>query len=245
VRGLPAEADHPGRDSAWPPADRSTDRPAGRPADPPFGVGEWSPGSVAEDATPTVRTRRRRRLRWFFGGFGAVVLLIAAGLAAWAVADGKPDPGPSPTGRATGKATGGPSRTPPLGGFALPGCLALLPDRGRCPDGLECYGPLTKDRGVASAESVSCSGRHTWEAFALGELSASADPRKAESDNGVRELCSEGSFRVISLRLEKGWRFDVLPPSREAFDSGDRTYRCLAGRGDDKMDGPTLTRRGG
>ena len=169
----------------------------------------------------------------------------AASLTAWAVADRKPDPGPSPTGRATGKATAGPSRTPPLGGFSLPGCLALLPDRGRCPDGLECYGPLTKDRGVASAESVSCTGRHTWEVFALGELSATADPRKAESDDGVRELCSEGSFRVISLRLEKGWRFEVLPPSREAFDSGDRTYRCLAGRGNDELEGPTLTRRGG
>jgi Septum formation len=96
--------------------------------------------------------------------------------------------------------------------------------------------------GVASAENVPCTGRHTWEVFAVGELAATADPADAESDQGVRVLCSEGSFRVISLRLDEGWQFDVLPPSRSAFDSGERTYRCLAGRGPGKLNGPTLIR---
>ena len=233
VQPTPSGADSPGQVYPRQP----------HPGEPPFGVGDWAPGGFhGHDAASMAHTdRRRRRWGWLLGGLGAVVLLVAGGLGAWAIVD--PNPNPSPTRGGTRSAAATPSRTPPLGGFALPGCLALLPERGRCPDGLECYDELSGSGDVPSADTVPCAGRHTWEVFALGDLPASADPADAESDAGVRALCNEGSFRVISLRLEQGWQFDVLPPSRKAFDSGDRTYRCLAGRGPDKLNGPTLIRQ--
>ena len=55
-------------------------------------------------------------------------------------------------------------------------------------------------------------------------------------------LCNEANFRAVSLQLDPGWRFAVLPPTADALAVGDRTYRCLAGMGDNELTGPALAR---
>jgi hypothetical protein len=46
----------------------------------------------------------------------------------------------------------------------------------------------------------------------------------------------------VTWRLDQGWRLEVLPPSKAALTAGDRSYRCLAGKGPDELEGPTLAR---
>ncbi|HYN96991.1 MAG TPA: serine/threonine protein kinase, partial [Pilimelia sp.] len=127
----------------------------------------------------------------------------------------------------------------------LPGCSAPLPVGGRCPRAAECYGEVTEAGGVPDAPPVPCGRRHTWEVYALGELPAgagAADLPGIDAHRGVRRLCNEGTFRVVSWRLDDGWTFTVLPPRPAALADGDRAYRCLAGRGTDALVGPTLAR---
>lgn len=49
------------------------------------------------------------------------------------------------------------------------------------------------------------------------------------------------TFRLTSgIAYTSGWHLEVLPPEGAG---ADRTYRCLAGRGVDGLDEPTLTGR--
>jgi tRNA A-37 threonylcarbamoyl transferase component Bud32 len=192
------------------------------------------------DNTPTVQTRKRRRLGWFFGGLGAVVLLAASGAAAWVTVGGDPDPTPTPTGVAQPSAS-----IPSPRAVALPGCLVTLPGNGRCPDALECFGPVSVAGGVPEADPVDCATRHTWEVYAVGELPVGASERdlaRVRTSAAVRRVCNEGTFRVVSLRLDGDWRLDVLPPRPADLRAGDRVYRCLAGKGPNRLEGPTLAR---
>jgi hypothetical protein len=205
--------------------------------------------ATVDDATGAAPTKRRHRLLgWLLGGGGALLLLIAGGIGVWLVAN-DPDPRPSPTGVAAPTASRPATPTasavtisPGAGGLVLPGCLALRPEHGRCPDKLECFGSAFPEGGVLTAPVVPCAGRHTWEAYAVGELPDGTRPAVAGSNPAVRRLCNEGNFRIVSLRLDAGWRFEVLPPGQDAYDSGERTYRCLAGKGLDRLNGPTLAR---
>jgi serine/threonine protein kinase len=193
------------------------------------------------DNTPTVRTRRRRRFGWLFGGFGALVLLAAAGTTAWMAGLGQdpdvsPSDGPGPTVTTEGRSPGAP---------ALPGCLVPLPANGRCPDTVECFGAMQVTGGVATADAVACGSRHTWEVYAIGDLpvgSSADDLPTVGTQDTVRRVCNEGTFRTVSLRRDQGWRLDVLPPTAAALEAGDRRFRCLAGKGPDRLTGPTLAR---
>ena len=191
------------------------------------------PSSPADDH-PTVPGARRSRRRWWLGGLGMVALLAIGGLTAWYAA-GSPDSGKDPVGQSTPE----PTRTVALG-QALPGCIVPLPAGGRCPDNLECFG------AARPAEKVPCAGPHTWEAFALGNAPATLDEvdrRTLLADPAVRQVCSSATFTVATRRMSiQGWKLDVLPPDEAALAAGDRTYRCLAGRGEDALNGPTLSR---
>ena len=197
----------------------------------------------APDDTPTVRNRSRRRFPWLFASLGLLAVLTVAGAVAWNVypfgADddvaGRRPPGASPSLdplRASGDVT-------------LPGCLVPLPATARCPDTVECFGAVQVKGDAVTAETVACGSRHTWEVYALGDLPAGATPAdlpRVRADEAVRRVCNEGNFRTVSLRMDGGWRFEVLPPTAAALAAGDRTFRCLAGMGPDGLTGPTLAR---
>lgn len=153
----------------------------------------------------------------------------------------------SPTPTATLSATASevpPPSGPPRG--ALPGCLPPLPGGGRCTGELECFDPVRVRGTTAQAERVPCAGRHTWEAYAVGDLTAEldgADHETVKADRTVRQVCSEHSFRATTLLMTTtGWQFEVLPPTAQAVAAGDRSFRCLAGRGAHGLSRPTLSR---
>ncbi|GAA4460874.1 serine/threonine-protein kinase [Phytohabitans houttuyneae] len=191
-----------------------------------------APGFVpAHDNTPTVGTGRRRNMGWILGGVAAFALLLVVGTSAWYMAN-RPDPTPSPT--AIISTTAAPLPSFVLG--ALPGCMLPL-EGGRCPAELECYGAADAGGPGIRAERVDCNGRHTWEAYAVGDLPAGADPAGVADEPAVEALCTEGTFMRTTLLLStQGWQFEVLRPD------GDRTFRCLAGKGRDALQGPTLAR---
>ncbi|MGW4466108.1 protein kinase domain-containing protein [Micromonospora sp. NPDC004704] len=201
-----------------------------------------------DDDHPTVRTNpRRRRLRWFFGGFGVLALMVAAATGSWYVARSDP-----PMSASSGVRTTEPAAPPtgstanlPVGG-ALPGCGAPLPGGGRCTDALECFGPMRIDGTQAAATSVSCAGRHTWEAYAVGDLPAEVDAADHQAiwrDSTVQKICNDNTFRVATqLRSTGGWQFQVLPPNGAELAPGERLFRCLAGKGTNGLTGPTLGR---
>ncbi|SNT64927.1 Protein kinase domain-containing protein [Asanoa hainanensis] len=184
------------------------------------------------DDHPTVsgNTRRGRR-RWWLGGLGMVTLLVIGGLTTWYAAS-LPDDDPVGPGKPT------PTSTVRLEGQALRGCVVPLPSNGHCPGELECY--------ASDVSRVACGGPHTWEVFAVGEAPRSlttVDRQSLRADPSVREVCGRSTFASVTLLMNtQGWTLDVLPPDATALANGDRTYRCLAGRGPDALETPTLSR---
>ncbi|MEV4536853.1 serine/threonine-protein kinase [Asanoa sp. NPDC049518] len=182
------------------------------------------------DDHPTVSgTPRRGRRRWWLGGLGMVTLLAVGGLTSWYAAS-RPDTDPvdPPT----------PTSSVRLDGQALRGCVVPLPSGGACPGDLECY--------ADDVERVPCGDVHTWEVFAVGEVPPSVttvDRQSLRADPTVQEVCGRSTFASVTLLMStQGWKLDVLPPDAAALASGDRTYRCLAGRGPDALETPTLSR---
>ncbi|MFC0533106.1 serine/threonine-protein kinase [Phytohabitans kaempferiae] len=214
-----------------PPGGHST--PGGPGGGPPPGHVRASGFPGPSDDTPTVPgTGRRHHLRWILGGVAAFALLAVVSLSTWYIAS-RPDPTPSPT---LLLPTTSSTPLPTLAGGALPGCLVPLAG-GRCPEELECYAAAEAGGPGIRAEKVDCNGRHTWEAYAVGELPSGADPDTFADEPAVTSLCTEATFMTTTLLLStQGWQFEVLRPE------DDRTFRCLAGKGRDALSGPTLAR---
>ncbi|MFC7550526.1 protein kinase [Plantactinospora sp. GCM10030261] len=206
-----------------------------------------------------------RRPTWqvVLGVVGAVLLLVTVGAVSWWVGRHPGDESrsapvssaPAAPSGATSPAVAGPDTTPSGVGpgatasgaaGALPGCPAGLPAGARCPTELECYGPVRIRGSAAQAERVPCSGRHTWESYAVGDLPAEVDAGNHASvvtEPTVARICAATTFTAVSGQpVVDGWRFEVLPPDRSAVATGDRAYRCLAGKGVDSLVGPTLAR---
>ncbi|AVT36260.1 serine/threonine-protein kinase [Plantactinospora sp. BB1] len=194
------------------------------------------------DGEPTVsRPSRRKRRYWIFGGLGVLALLASIAGGSWFVAT-RALPGPSPSGRAVATTAAPTASRPPLGTGALPGCQLPLPEAARCPVELECFGPVRLRGTAAEAPETSCAGRHTWESYAEGDLPLGLDPADhaaVKDDTTVRQVCNATIFRRTTTLIDVApWRFEVLPPP--AGGTG-RTFRCLAGKGVDRLTGPTLT----
>lgn len=195
-----------------------------------------------EDAQPTVPAPGRRwRRRWFLGGAGALALAASASAGAW-LASATPAGG-SPAPVATGVSA------PVAGPDVLPGCRpgssgVDLPPGAHCVPELECFGPVRVRGDRAEAVRIPCDGRHTWEAYAEGDLPdrlVGAGHAAISADPAVRGVCNVRTFRLTSgISHQAGWNLEVLPPAGTA---ADRTYRCLAGRGVDALAAPTLTGR--
>jgi hypothetical protein len=201
-------------------------------------------GTTFHDATPTVRTSLPRRgIRWLLGSFGIIVLAALGAVGTWAIVGRSGDsPTPTPSGLARPSAS---TRVSPSlsGGGALPGCLVPLPGGARCPAEMECFGPVRETRETAQAERVPCAGRHTWESYAVGDVPGTlpaADYGAIKADPTVRAICNPNTFLLVTLKTSDGWKLDVLPPTAQAAAEGDRSYRCVAGKGVDQLSAPTL-----
>ena len=106
----------------------------------------------------------------------------------------------------------------------------------RCPARPECWAGMVETSGAVTDRSLPCTRPHYWETFAIAILPADArtfDQPTLEKNPTVNAVCSMrvllASRRGRGLRIPvSAWRVDVLPPSEAAFDSGTRTYRCVA-----------------
>ncbi len=91
-----------------------------------------------------------------------------------------------------------------------------------------------------------CAGRHTWESYAEGLLPAEVDAtnhRAVKADPTVDKVCTPNIFWLTTgLSASDGWKFEVLPPVADGPEPSDRTFRCLAGRGVNGLNGPVLAR---
>jgi hypothetical protein len=101
----------------------------------------------------------------------------------------------------------------------------------QCVTTAACFDVVNVQRGVATSRSLDCGQPHLWEAFAEARLpdAVSADNHAAVKRNpDVARVCSQAN--VGRLTTERNWQIEVLPPSKDQVQAGDRTYRCLAGR---------------
>ena len=181
-------------------------------------------------------------------GLAAALVMIAAAVViavrifphhAGATAASGTTPAESQTaGQNTSQSTG----PAPVGAFGIATVQAGCPaasvrlSEARCPASPECWAGLVEISGVVSAEPLPCDQPHYWETFAIALMPADArtfdQPTLAENPT-VRAVCSlrillasrRGKARQIPASR---WRADVLPPTEAAFDSGARTYRCVA-----------------
>jgi tRNA A-37 threonylcarbamoyl transferase component Bud32 len=185
------------------------------------------------DETPTVHTqgRKRSKRRWLFGGFGVFLLLAASLGGAWLAST------QGPKARALASRLAVPTgSTVPVALSRLPGCAASTV---HCPEQLECY--TRRADGGRTAQRVACTRPHSWEVFAVGRLPSGVEPRDRDAvttDPTVRKVCSTDTFAQTTTRTDgTEWALSVLPPVTD-----DRTFRCLAGQGLDRLRGPVLAR---
>jgi Septum formation len=199
--------------------------------------------SVSHSASHPVNRPSAR----FIGLAAALVVVIAAAaiLAVRLFPNTTAAPGTGSTpGQATSQAAAAQGTSPEtVGAFGIAtvqaGCpaAAVQSARARCPASPECWAGLVEISGVMSAEPLPCDQSHDWETFAIAIMPAGAqtfdEPTLAENPT-VRALCSLPvlltSRRVDARRIPAGsWQIEVLPPTEAAYDSGARTYRCVAG----------------
>lgn len=179
---------------------------------------------------------RRVVLAAAVGGASVAVVIAAVLIGVLLLAPG----GPARVGAAnTGSTKTGPAGSIGSFGIATTGhCPAAhVPGAGaRCPASLECWAGLVENEGVITESALPCRGTHTWQTFAIGIMpseGSSFNVNIVQANPTVRAVCS---YRVM-LRSRIGqarliprsrWIIQVVPPDEAAYDSGVRTYRCLA-----------------
>ncbi|MGS2646192.1 protein kinase domain-containing protein [Streptosporangium sp. LJ11] len=101
----------------------------------------------------------------------------------------------------------------------------------------ECWGSLVAIADDATTKRIGCEESHLWETFAIAPLpqdSLTHDLAALERHPTVKKVCTTrimlasryGDARRIG---QARWRSMILPPSKEQFQGGARTYRCLGG----------------
>jgi hypothetical protein len=191
-----------------------------------------------------------------------VVLLLAGGVI-WGTNALAPGPDVTPSAGPTSAAPSRSSRPPspsrtakpstsssdPLGGLLgdcpIGAVLGLSPETAtlevQCATQPECFAGITVSSGSASARTVDCDTRHTWETFLTARLPdgvSSADNETVNNNPLVKTLCSTDVLGVIAPDAGGNWRVTALPPTKEEYDQGERRFRCLAGKGLDALSGP-------
>jgi hypothetical protein len=208
----------------------------------PSPAGTTAPGHGANAVT---QRRRWRRAALAAAVGGGLVLVGAAGLI---VGDRLLAPAGTParTG-ATGNATGSTGATGnAIDTFGVATTTTQCPAASvagagaRCTASPECWNGLVEEEGIITTPSaLPCTGQHSWQTFAIGIMPSSAasfDVNTVQANSTVGAVCSYAvllSSRVGDARKipQSQWSIQVMPPDEAAFDSGVRTYRCLASLG--------------
>ncbi|MQY06543.1 serine/threonine-protein kinase [Actinomadura macrotermitis] len=179
---------------------------------------------------------------------GAAALLTAGVLGAGALVafgnkgdreEAKGGGGAQPTAAAVAGKPDVPVRTAGCPAASVPGAKAA------CPVTPECWGGVVSIAGDARATRRDCHTTHSLETFAIAVMPKDGETwedRELQQHPTVRRVCSRkvmlASRRGAALRKPAAqWRFTILPPSKAAFDTGARTYRCLGGLGLDSLRG--------
>ena len=169
----------------------------------------------------------------FFIVSGAVILVVLV-LITWGVValfsggDDAEDSGDTPQGGAA-----------PACAFTAEG-VSCLPEP-------KCYNNFSISQdGEAAAQDTGCDGEHEWEAYAQGDLPENVTSpayKDVTSVEVVKNACrgKEVLKQIVGVTDLETWISDVLPPSAQAFQGGDRTFYCIARKQDQTMTGPTFT----
>ena len=243
--GMPGPGDAPPFPSLRPAAMASPSAVAPRP-----GTGmAWAPGAGMtqlpgpEGSATAARPRGRPlALAGLVGGGLAVVIVAALLIVTRVLAHG---PGAVGSGAAgTGSADGGAAGA--IGNYGIPtttkNCpAASVSGNARCPASPECWDGVNEDAGVITANPLHCNAPHTWQTFAIGIMPsdvATYNVNVVQANSIVRAVCSDQVLlrsRNLRGRLvpPAKWIIQVAPPDEAAYNTGVRTYRCLARGADD------------
>ncbi|MER7210058.1 serine/threonine-protein kinase [Streptosporangium sp. NPDC000239] len=192
--------------------------------------------SPAKDAAAP--TAGASNTRVFVAVAAAFVILLLAGVGLMIMENfgqGASVGGLADTSEAGGPGTGAQGTNAEVATFTLDCPAAAVPGgRASCVQKAECWGGLVVIAGDASARPVRCEEPHAWETFAIATLPGGLtyDAGAAERDPMVRKVCASSvmlsSRRGAAVKIiPSDWQIAVLPPSKERFASGVRTYRCL------------------
>ncbi len=185
---------------------------------------------------------RRGRPVALAGAVGAAVALLIVG----ALLAGTHLFGPrTATGAGAGVGAAGSGPTGAVGSFGIATTAghcpaASVPGAGaRCPSSPECWNGIFEAEGTVTVSALPCDGPHSWQTFAIGIMPSDASAFNVnivQANPTVHAVCSHavllrsrtGRARLIPRRR---WMIQVVPPDEAAYDSGVRTYRCLASSG--------------
>jgi hypothetical protein len=215
-------------------------------APPVIAVGR-APGVEPEaDGKPGDGVLGHGRGPWIVFSAGLVIIVGLVGVLAWYAGTA---PSPNPSTSAVAEASRTPETrttepqtptTPPPATASLRPCPALVISPGaQCLAKAECYDSVNVSAGVATAASLPCDQPHTWEAFVVGRLPdgmSRVDYQAVKNTSAYRLLCNPGTISVLVKGTDPGsWSVDVLPPSPQAYRNGERAFRCLAGKGHNRL----------
>nr|WP_108871118.1 serine/threonine-protein kinase [Tessaracoccus timonensis] len=97
-----------------------------------------------------------------------------------------------------------------------------------------CFGELHEVDGGVVAEERRCEEQHHWQTFATGKLSDDAQspaPEKVRESAEFKKACTTDALdEFTEVPLER-LKIDVLPPSPEKFEAGERRFSCIATSG--------------
>jgi serine/threonine protein kinase len=203
--------------------------------------------TIAGTQGATTRARSRHPALVLAAVGGAAAIAVAGVLvAAHLIAPGQLGPGNSagngPAGANSAGATSPGASLPPIGVFGVATTTRHCPAAAvagagaACVTTPECWDGVNDDSGVITARSLPCDQPHTWQTFAIAMMptqSATFDSNIVQADPTVKALCSLkvllASRTGAALRgPQSPWTIQVMPPDETAYNSGVRTYRCLA-----------------
>jgi hypothetical protein len=263
-RGQSREWQLPGTPSTVRPASPSRmSSPAGGPA-------TTAPGARSAATTKPGRQRPSLTLAAVIVGVAVVVAAALIGVPRLLSPGGGPagngpaststsaasTPGASAPGRSTPAASTPRASAPgPIGVFGVAtttkNCpAALVPGAGgACVTTPECWNGLVEISGVVTAGPLPCTQPHSWQTFAIAIMPSDAatyNVNIVQANPTVQALCSAkvllASRTGAALSVsQSAWDIEVVPPDEQAYNTGVRTVRCLAGHGYNALNSAQFT----
>jgi hypothetical protein len=127
---------------------------------------------------------------------------------------------------------------------------ALVPGAGgACVTTPECWDGLVEISGVVTASPLPCTQPHSWQTFAIAIMPSDAatyNVNIVQANPTVQALCSAkvllASRTGAALSVsQSAWDIEVVPPDEQAYNTGVRTVRCLAGHGYNALNSAQFT----